>query len=49
METRVKIAQLDQPGLSKLKALEAELGAIIVAYKKAHAVADLRDEQLARL
>lgn len=50
METpKLEIAQLDQERLAKVKELEANLGAIVVAYQPTYRPADLDESQLAKL
>jgi hypothetical protein len=44
-----KVAQLDEANLTKLRALETELGVRVVAFEKQHPMADLSEEQLKRL
>ncbi|MFN2223293.1 MAG: hypothetical protein PVH65_16975 [Chloroflexota bacterium] len=46
---RLEVAELDQERLARLKELEAELGAVVVAYRPTYAPADLDQSQLARL
>ena len=48
-ERQVRIAQLDDTNLTKLRTLETELGARIVAYAKQYPLANLSEEQLNRL
>jgi hypothetical protein len=45
----VKTAQLDETNLTKLRALETELGSRIVAFEKQYPLANLSEEQLKRL
>ena len=46
---RVTIAQLDEAKLARLRALENELGTVIVALEPQHPLAALSDAQLNRL
>ena len=45
----VKTATLDETNLTKLRALETELGARIVAYEKQYPPANLSEKNLKRL
>jgi hypothetical protein len=45
----LKVAQLDEGHLTKLRALEQELGACVVAVEKDTRFADLSERQLKRL
>jgi len=45
----LKVAQLDEARLTKLRALEQELGACVVAVQKDARFADLSERQLKRL
>lgn len=47
--SQVKIAQLDETNLTKLRALETELGTRIVAFEKQDSMANLSEEKLKRL
>lgn len=49
MTSRMKIAQLDEARLARLRALEDELGTCIVALEREFHLADLSEEQLKRL
>jgi hypothetical protein len=50
METpKLEVAQLDPERLAKVKELESELGAIVVAYQPTYRPANLDQSQLARL
>jgi len=46
---RLEIAQLDRERLARVKELESELGAIVVAYQPTYKPAELDQSQLARL
>ena len=48
-DSRMKIAELDQVRLDKVRALEQELGTYVVALEPAVPLAKLTDEQLKRL
>lgn len=48
-ESRTKIAHLDEARLTKLRALEQELGGCIVAVEPGHRFADLPEAKLERL
>ena len=48
-EPRMRIANLDQERLEKLKELEAEIGAVILALEPQYMPADLTEEQIAKL
>jgi hypothetical protein len=46
---RMKIAQLDEAQLAKVRALEEALGVYVVALEPQYQLADLSEEQLKRL
>ncbi len=46
---KLEVAQLDEARLAKVKKLESDLGAIVVAYQPTFKPADLDRSQLARL
>jgi hypothetical protein len=46
---RVKIAELDEGQLAKLRALESELGTWVVALEREFRLAELSDEKLGKL
>lgn len=48
-ETRMRIAQLDEKRLSRLHALEGELGLCLVALEREFRLADLSKEQVKKL
>ncbi len=48
-ETRMRTAQLDEKRLSRLRALEDELGFCLVALEQDFHLADLSEEQLRRV
>lgn len=48
-ETRMRIAQLDEQRLSRLRALEKELGICLVALEREFRLADLSAEQLKKV
>ena len=48
-EPRMRIADLDQERLEKLKKLEGEIGAVILALEPQYMPADLTEEQIAKL
>jgi DNA-binding transcriptional LysR family regulator len=47
--TRMKIAQLDDSSLAKLRVLEEEMGTLILALEPHHPLAKLDEEQVKRL
>lgn len=47
--TRMKIAQLDDGSLAKLRVLEEEMGTLILALEPHHPLAKLDEEQVKRL
>jgi hypothetical protein len=47
--TRMKIAQLDDGSLAKLRVLEEEMGTLILALEPHHPLAMLDEEQVKRL
>jgi len=49
MASRVKIAELDEGQLGKLRSLEKELGTWVVALEKDFQLAELSDEQLEKI
>ncbi len=48
-KSAVKVAQLDETNLNRLRTLENELGARIVAFEKQYPLANLSEEQLKQL
>jgi hypothetical protein len=49
MSPQMKIAQLDQAAVEKIKLLEKEMGVQIMAFEPGSDLAELTDEQLARI
>lgn len=45
----IQIAELGQENVAKLKELESELGAIVVAYEPSYKPAELNESQVAKL
>ena len=48
-ESRMRVAELDEDRLAKLRELENELGTWVVALEEGFRLADLTEEQLAKL
>ncbi|WIG58492.1 MAG: hypothetical protein OJF49_001238 [Ktedonobacterales bacterium] len=48
-EAQMKIARLDDSGISRVRALEDELGVYIVALEPNYPLANLSEEQLQRI
>ena len=48
-KSSVNVAQLDETNLTRLRALETELGARLVAFEKQYPLANLSEEQVKRL
>lgn len=47
--SRIKLANLDDRSVEKLRALEADIGKLVIAYEREHRFADLTPEQIEKV